>query len=603
MEQEQLVSILQKFVAKNKRQLEKYKRFQDQMINEKEEAVKKITEDIKNIVEVDFSLIEGLVNSFLIANEEKKAMLNELKLVIQLISLNVSDGTTLNLNSKQTSSINSFLKNANNYLADWKKFWENNHADMEKVQDSTKMCKKILRSLSNPKNMSFITDTLVLDDIFDKVGVTLEDRNDMYQFILKYNRKIFDYKTGNCNVRELEALGKIDPAKLKDIFFSFGYDFSKLASDIQENIIERATVSNISSVFSSLANNGYQLDINNDQYLLMSLLVEGDASIINRISSMAFSKGLAPHEVLQIGSILIKQSRSKVRSSRAYERFRIDDDLEKGLKIVGAADDFVNNVEELGKWGFSVRYVYDRYKYVLSSSNDVLRHNLNLFRDYGFSLKSEKNKLCSGVMAALLGYNTVEVIDRFIEVHPLGINYLRNNLSVLRQIKNLDDLVFYKLYYSYKHQGSEEAFIKIITNDDEVLCMQGEVGGLSSIYMEGYAGINEDNKLLATEAFKPTYSRDYYSLIKNKIDKEIMASIFDNDYVQYVNKYSDKNEPLLYDFDGIRISKMKTLRVFDTLLSVGVIPSDESFLFALLYNTIITRADYDKLVKMVKLES
>ena len=45
MEQEQLVSILQKFVAKNKRQLEKYKRFQDQMINEKEEAVKKITED------------------------------------------------------------------------------------------------------------------------------------------------------------------------------------------------------------------------------------------------------------------------------------------------------------------------------------------------------------------------------------------------------------------------------------------------------------------------------------------------------------------------------------------------------------------------------
>ena len=601
--EEQLIDTLQKFVIKSKKQLEEYARFQDQNIGEKEKIARTLANNINNIVDVDFELIKELVASFPIANVEKKNMLKEIELIVQLLVLNKDAGTTLSLNSRQDKIMTDFLTNMQSYIDDRNKFITKKTINKEKLEKDVKICNKIIRSLKNPKNMSFITDVLILDDVFDKMGLKEDDKNDMYQFILKYNRKIYDYKTGNCNVRELEILGKIDVNKLKEIFTSFGFNFDMLPREIQENIIDRATVSNIKEVFKALKDNGYVIDIFKDAYLLMALLIESDQMTINKISKLAFAKGLNSKEVLKIGSILIKQSRSKVKSSRAYERFSIEDIEERGLKIVGAAEDFEKNVKELGKWGISVRYVYDRCCYVLSCSNAVLCHNLNLFQDYGFSLKSKANKLCSATMTALMSYNTFEIIDRFIEVHPFGLEYLKSNLSILKQIKDLENLVFYKLYYSNKHKGSKEAFIKIIANDSSCLCMQGEVGGLSPTYIESYASINEDNKYIVTGAFIPTYSRDYYALIKNKIDKEIMASIFDNPYIQHVNKYSDKNEVLLYNFDGIRISKMKTLRVFDALLSAGVAPSDESFLFSLLYNTIISKDDFERLSKMVKLES
>lgn len=603
MAEEQLIDILQKFVVKSKRQLEEYTHFLDQKIEEKEKIAKTLAININNIVGVDFELIKELVASFPISNEEKQNMIKEIELIVQLLALNKDDGITLSLNSHQNKIMADFLTSLQRYIDDRNKFMTKKVINKEKMEADVKACKKIIHSLKKSKNMSFITDVLTLDNVFDKMGIKDDDKNDMYQFILKYNRKIYDYKTGNCNIRELEILGKTDVNELKKIFTFFGFDFDMLPGQIQENIIERATVSNIKDVFKALKDNGYVMDIIKDAYLLMALLIESDQITINKISKIAFAKGLKPKEVLRIGSILIKQSRSKVRSSRAYERFCVEDIEENGLKIVGAAEDFEKNIKELGKWGLSVRYVYDRCCDVLACSNVVLCHNLKLFQDYGFSLKSKANKLCSATMSALMSYNAVEIIDRFIEVHPLGLEYLKNNLSVLRQVKNIEDLVFYKLYYSNKSQGSKEAFIKIIANDYSCLCMRGEVGGLSSAYIEGYASINEDNKYLVTGAFIPTYSRDYYTLIKNKIDKEIMASIFDNPYIQHANKYSDSNEVLLYNFDGIRISKMKTLRVFDALLSVGVAASDESFLFALLYNTIISKEDFKRLSKMVKLES
>ena len=149
---------------------------------------------------------------------------------------------------------------------------------------------------------------------------------------------------------------------------------------------------------------------------------------------------------------------------------------------------------------------------------------------------------------------------------------------------------------------NKEAFIKIINNKSTVLCLQGEVSGLTPLYQISYANINEQNKRAITKTFIPTYSIDYYSVIKDKIDLEIEASIFDNPYIQYVNKYSDHKEPLLYNFNGIRISKMKVLRVFDAIINSGIPSSEEAFLFSLLYNTIISKDDYLKLQKIIRIE-
>lgn len=477
-----------------------------------------------------------------------------------------------------------------------------NNVYKKQVEKENRNYKKIITALSDSKSKNFITDLEIIDKLLEINNVSEENRNDIYQFILKYNKKVYDYKIGNCSIKDLELLGENDISKLKKLFTKYGYDFDKLPSKIQEVIVDKASINNIKEVFEALLNNNYKLNIEKDAYLLMSLLIGSNKSTISKISKLAFSKGLTSDEVLTIGGILIEQSKNKVRSNKLYERFNIENVIDDGPRVVGSEEDFEKNVKELGKWGISVRYIYDRCKYVLICSNEVLSHNLSLFQDYGFSLKTKNNKLCFSTLSALLKYNTVEIIDRFIEVHPFGLEYLKNNLSILRQVSSLEDLVFYKLYYSNKNFGSEAAFIKIVNNNLSQLALQGKVSGLSSTYYNAYANINEDSKYIITNIFIPTYSRDYYSLIKNKISNDISATIFDNKYIQCVNRYSDYKEPLLYDFDGIRISKLKVLRIFDTLLKVGVEANDESFLYALLYNTMISRDDFVKISKMVKLE-
>lgn len=603
MIQNQLLEMLHRSISKNKETIAEYYFYRDENLEVKEKFEKEVSIDIKYLIKCDFDFIKDLVSNFEIPTEEKEGMIKTLEVIIQLLTLNEKNNTTIDLNIEQEEIINNFLDKLRNYIISRKQYFLSNSVDVFKLETNNKKYKKIANCLNNSKNMNYITDIEALEDLFYENRLSEEDKNDLYEFILKYNRKIFDSKTGNCNVKELEFLGKTDISKLKKIFENYEYDFDKLPVEIQENIVNRATVSNIKDVFRSLKENGYLLDVEKDSYLLMSLLIESDRITIDKISGLAFSRGLTPAEVLKIGGILIKQTRSKVRSSRSYERFNVEDVVERGLKIVGSSLDFEKNVKELSKWGISVRYVYDRCKYVLVCSNSVLSHNLNLFQDYGFSLKRKVNKLCSATMSALMEYNTFEIIDRFIEVHPLGLEYLRSNLSVLRQINRLDNLLFYKLYYSNKNHGSQEAFMRVISNNSSLLCFQGEVSGLTPMFIESFANINEDNKFEITGTFIPTYSRDYYSLIRNKIDREIDASIFDNPYIQHINIYSDHKEPLIYNFGGIRISKMKVLRVFDALLSVGVESNDEAFLYALLYNTIISKDEFDKIRKMIKLES
>lgn len=471
-----------------------------------------------------------------------------------------------------------------------------------RLEKTTKKYERMLKCLNNPKNTIRITDVDLLRSLFLEKGLTEEDKSIMYRFILEYNQNIYDFSIGNCNMKQLQSMGKGDINKLKQVFVHFGYDFDVLPSFLQEEIIEKATVHNIERVFEALKKNGYSLNLEKDAYFLVSLFIGSNGAVIDKVSKMAFSKGLTKEQVLAIRSVLIKQD-CGISKSYFYDRFHIEDDSSKEFMIAGSTSDFEKNIKTLMDWGLSVKYVYDRLPSVLICPNEVLSHNLKVFQDYGFSIRCKANKICYSTLSALLHYNTVDVIDRFIEVHPLSLEYLRRNLSVLREVSSINDLLFYKLYYSNKYCSSEEAFIRIINHRDSMLAFQGSVSGLSSLYHDSYKDINDKNKYEITGTFTPTYSLDYYSLIKNKISGEIDASIFDNPYIQHINTYSDPREPLLYNFDGIRISKLKVLRMVNALLNSRVIVNRDSFLFALLYNTIISRDDFSKIEEIIQLES
>lgn len=594
---EQLIDILQRFVTRGQEVISQYKSLETVNLKTEEEIYNDVVTDFFNIVNIDLKILKKLILRFSISSDDGSQMISDLKVIIKLLKLSSHGDVATILSEEQMATLNKFLINLKKDLDNNYEFI-NKQYDLDEINKEVKVSKKIIKALLDSNNSTFITDIFLLNSVFKALDISTEEMTDILKFILKYNRQIYDYKTGNCNIKTLTLLGKTNISELKDIFSRFGFDFESFSVKVKDNIMQFANVSNIENVLRSLKKNGYDVK---DEYLLMGLIIGSDELTIDRISSLAFARGLLPDEVLKIGSILIKQSCNRVKSSLIHDRFLIFNFIDPNLYVFGASDDFEKNIKELSKWGISVRYVYERAPQVLCSSNIVLAHNLALFQEYGFSLKTRTNKLSSPVISMLMNYTTYQIIDRFIEVHPLGIEYLRENLSILKQIKRLDDLVFYKLYYSSKNDKDNSAFM-LIVDSNSYLCMQGKVSGLSSIYYDSYASINEDNKYIITKAYTPVYTRDYYALVKNEIDHDIDARVFDSPYIQHINKYSDKKEALVYDFDGIRISKLKVLRIFDALLNAGILLDDESFLFAVLFNTIISQEDYEKVKSMISLE-
>ncbi len=594
---EQLIDILQRFFTRGQEVISQYKSLGKVDLKTEEEIYNDVVTDFFNIVNIDLKILKKLILRFSISSDDGSQMISDLKVIIKLLKLSSHGDVATILSEEQMATLNKFLINLKKDLDNNYEFI-NKRYDLDEINKEVKVSKKIIKALLDSNNSTFITDIFLLNSVFKALDISTEEMTDILKFILKYNRQIYDYKTGNCNIKTLTLLGKTNISELKDIFSRFGFDFESFSVKVKDNIMQFANVSNIENVLRSLKKNGYDVK---DEYLLMGLIIGSDELTIDRISSLAFARGLLPDEVLKIGSILIKQSCNRVKSSLIHDRFLIFNFIDPNLYVFGASDDFEKNIKELSKWGISVRYVYERVPQVLCSSNIVLTHNLALFQEYGFSLKTKTNKLSSPVISMLMNYTTYQIIDRFIEVHPLGIQYLRENLSILKQIKRLDDLVFYKLYYSSKNDKDNSAFM-LIVDSNSYLCMQGKVSGLSSIYYDSYASINEDNKYIITKAYTPVYTRDYYALVKNEIDHDIDARVFDSPYIQHINKYSDKKEALVYNFDGIRISKLKVLRIFDALLNAGILLDDESFLFAVLFNTIISQEDYEKVKSMISLE-
>ena len=142
--------------------------------------------------------------------------------------------------------------------------------------------------------------------------------------------------------------------------------------------------------------------------------------------------------------------------------------------------------------------------------------------------------------------------------------------------------------------GINEAFITVISNNKSFLCFK-------SLESEEYLNINDNNKAEITNTIIPEFTDrgKYMEIIKNT-DLSIDFEIFDNEFIQNINVYSDKEEPLIYNFDGIRISKIKVLRIFNALLKNHVLANMDSFMFSVTYNTIINQNDYNRLADIIK---
>lgn len=589
-----LIHLLKKSISEKKAIIHRYYQYKDDTLEEKQELEKLMFASCYNISTVSLETINDIIDSFSISNDEKKQLKENISTIMTILKLNNISGTTLVLDDSQINVLNKFTNYLHEYVVTRRDFATYENIDIEKITFLNDKYKSLATLLNNPKNKKFVSDIPTLNILFDENNVSSDERRDILLSIIKYNKSLFNYKKKE-DESSITKYGDLDIDKVRAIFKKYDYDFDSFSESFRNKVLGNGSFVRIREVLDSLSKYKFPKVLN--EYTLMSLLLGSDKETISKCVSLATSNKLKVEQLLRIPGVLIKRENGTILSKR-YNKFRIvgydSDNYKDEVYIVGSFKDFEKNIYSLSKYGLSIKNVFNRCPLVLVIPNEILSDNLETFLEYGFTFKDRSNNLFDKAMPALLCNNLAEVIDQFIEIHPYGISYLRQNLSCIKTVSSCFDTMFYKIYYSIMKKGINESFITVISNNKSFLCFK-------NLDSEEYLDINDNNKVEITNTIIPEFTDrgKYMEIIKNT-DLSIDFEIFDNEFIQNINVYSDKEEPLIYNFDGIRISKIKVLRIFNALLKNHVLANMDSFMFSVTYNTIINQNDYNRLADIIK---
>lgn len=589
-----LIHLLKKSISEKKAIIHRYYQYKDDGLEEKQELEKLMFASCYNISTVSLETINDIIDSFSISNDEKKQLKENISTIMTILKLNNISGTTLVLDDSQINVLNKFTNYLHEYVVTRRDFATYENIDIEKISSLNDKYKSLATLLNNPKNKKFVSDISTLNILFDENNVSSDEKRDILLSIIKYNKSLFNYKKKE-DESSITKYGDLDIDKVRVIFKKYDYDFDSFSDNFRNKVLGNGSFVRIREVLDSLSKYKFPKVLN--EYTLMSLLLGSDKETISKCVSLATSNKLKVEQLLRIPGVLIKRENGTILSKR-YNKFRIvgydSDNYKDEVYIVGSFKDFEKNIYSLSKYGLSIKNVFNRCPLVLVIPNEMLSDNLETFLEYGFTFKDRSNNLFDKAMPALLCNNLAEVIDQFIEIHPYGISYLRQNLSCIKTVSSCFDTMFYKIYYSIMKKGINESFITVISNNKSFLCFK-------NLDSEEYLNINDNNKVEITNTIIPEFTDrgKYMEIIKNT-DLSIDFEIFDNEFIQNINVYSDKEEPLIYNFDGIRISKIKVLRIFNALLKNHVLANMDSFMFSVTYNTIINQNDYNRLADIIK---
>ncbi len=578
---------LKKLINEKQEKLKAQIKLEEQKLDDDRILYEELKENVEKITNITEKDLFYYINQFEV--EEKDTLYNELLKIQKILITNQQYSSTLRLFEKDKAFYDMFLKAFSNYLEKKK----NNNPVKKDIEhkieeyDSLKKIIEIPNFQINSHTLELITELFKDTEDASSEKVLIE--------LMKYEKDTYQEKLSN-SIKKDEILLSIQ--ELEKIFNLYHYDFHNLYDTYKEYLMHYGNIDKIKQILEALERNQYP--IIQDGYVLTSILLGSSRVTIDAVTSFSRENNLIPESLLDISGALLEQKDFS------------DKDDDYSYMMVGSSLDFMRNVVTLKNAGISINYIFQECKSILTMPNKLLVTNLDLFYKYGFSFDYKRRGIIDPSPAALLSTNFASICDAFIEIHPLGLKYLIDNLSNLRTVSNPKALMFYNIYASNMttldlddNDPRKGPFRKVLEEDNENYQLKAIITRNRPDYRDSYyLNIQEENKLEITNTIEvhTTSTKKYDRIIDANPNYPISDSIFSNSYIESIDKYIDRKSALIYNFYGTRISRLKVLRIYNTLLKNGVMGSLESFMYALTYNSILSQEDYDKILNCIRKE-
>lgn len=544
-----------------------------------------IEEDINNIASNDIKVLEDLIKDHDNV-EEKEKVLSYMTSIKTLLKLNKEMNTTYSLSDEQISYYERYveiIKQIKN---------KKSRSDQKELIEKQNKYKKLLKDLTNSNN--FITNLDLIDQLLDECEVPENTRANIYLSIMKYNEILFKGISTN-NIQE-----RIDESELESVFKEYNYKYKDLTETEKNNLLYFGNIKRIKEIFELLDKYKYP-KLSGTK--LVTILINSDKKALEEITTFAHNSGLTSYDMSKVIPALISSNNKKER--RQNKKLEFD-----SLLMNGKNTDFINNVKFLENEGFSIKYIFDKCKELLVVSHERLLTNYNLFKQYGFEFElDESGYLIFPALTCLISTRFQEIVDQFIEISPEGLEYIRENPSRILTISDPQSIIFYNIYASYldANEFGDELVIEgpyLKGKNVNGLKLRGEITRhAGSPYKDvSYRGVTEANKQEKTMTITPEIDNKmiFDEAVATSNPKDLVDLTVGDDVLEAIERYTDPNDKLKYNFNGKVISKLKVYRIYNILKNKGLNTLEGSLLYSITYNTIMNKEDLEKITRVVK---
>lgn len=564
--------------------------------NKYKELLDSLRKDINNLADIDMSIIDEILSESDLSSEDMIKERNSISTYKKLLMLNKKGRTNFKLTDAQIREINK-LSDIIKSLDKKKNKNKEEVRNIKLLNDKIKYLKTLLNGLEDENNNTLITDLDLIEEILNKCEVDTLKRKEILYSIMEYNQLMYVHKVQDNTFSKPE---KLNIEEVRNLFRTYDYEFDDLKKINQEEILDYASINNMREIFSCLKELNFpKFDLKRESRKITSILINSDRKTIEDIVEYSNRKGLMPKDLMNIVPALISQNRT---SKQKYSPTSKDSSL-----IKGRSEDYKKNIEFLESVGFDIKYVFDTCKIILTTRHSALISNYNQLQEYEVSInKTQGGELVHPALSCLISNNFEETIDTFIEISPLGHQYIINNLSGLAAFAKPGNIIFFNILASYHDQNEfgepldPEGPFNITQSGN--IRLKSEVSNRLKT-SPPYRGITEINKYEKTYILRNKNIENEYIFdraIREAKDEELYDLTIENEVLESLESYIDKVDHVRYNFDGVLISRPKVKRIYNILINKKLTDLEGSLLYAITYNSLLTEEQFDKIKRIVK---
>lgn len=426
----------------------------------------------------------------------------------------------------------------------------------------------INNSLNIPSDTNYVplTDTTLPEEDNDvelpvvEPPLSFDSHND-YETETEINTIDNDFRDVVNDDNDYEKEEKTDDKavstrELHKIFGKYGIEENVILNELIDGDINE-----FQSTLDTLKDNNILDEFKKNKELLIETLLYSNTAVINRVLSI-------------------------VKDDLSTD----DEDYEITLKIVintipsifikegGNYDNFISNVEVFKRLELNLINLFDFSKEVFIADNELVTRNLDIVNQYDFDIdyKNAKYFLLIPNIEEKMDYYVESVYEDKLKNETFdGIKFIKEFAAKLNVVT---DVTIKRLRYASTN-GSKVFGSKPGSLTGEITNLKVNTLDMNDIYLNNFF----DNQF---NSITPEEVREYVKLVRNSTNV--------GDYSDELDKLKEYRNGLRYTIEGINVSYNKVVRNYNILRSYGI-EAKKALQFAVCYNLVITKDEYNKL--------